>query len=285
MGKVAIVTGADGGMGRHLSKALASHGYEVIMASENTDRALPVYDEIRKLYPNTKLLPLNLASFNSIEQFCQTIKESYTHIDILLNNAGILPSSLLLTENNFECTVGINYLGHYILTRNLLPLFQRGSRIVNTISLSYKYGKITPAFFSIPPKDKFNRFAAYSNSKLALFYFTMDLAEELSDRGIMVNCADPGIVSTNIIRLNNRIIDAACDLLFRPFIKTPERGAAAIAYPALAPEAKDVTGALFVNKKRRILSAKKISNPQRTLLKKMTEEILLQTSQDKEQNR
>jgi NAD(P)-dependent dehydrogenase (short-subunit alcohol dehydrogenase family) len=274
---VAIITGANGGMGREITKKVLLAGYETVMACRNIEKSLPICQEIEKetnLKPT--LLQLDLASFNSILAFVETIKQKYDRIDLLLNNAGVLSHYLEITEQGVENTIGVNYLGHYLLTRELFPLMGEGTRIVNMISLTYRYGKIDDHFFDVDKIKHFNRFTLYSNSKLAFLYFSLDIAGEWKEKGITVNCADPGIVSTNIIRMGNPVIDKLCDIFFRPLIKQPLEGAGTLLYLALSDKVKNSTGNYFRNKKRRKISKKLLLHPQRQLLKEITEEFIQQ---------
>lgn len=273
--KIAIITGANGGMGRIHTTTLAKAGYEVIMACRNIPKSTQTYEAIKaETGGSIELFELNLASFTSIKKFAELIKSRYSHIDILLNNAGLLCHNSEVTEENIEMTVGVNYLGHYYLTNLLLPLMREKSRIVNMVSLTYRYGKIPATIFE-PLNDKeFKRFETYSNSKLALLYFTVDLAEKIKERGITVNCADPGIVSTNIIRMGNLVIDTLCDRFFRPLIKTPEKGADTMLYLALSAEVEGKTGLYYVNRENKKISESIINHPQRRYLREKTEEII-----------
>ena len=129
------------------------------------------------------------------------------------------------TVDGLERTVSVNYVGPYLLTRLLLPLMQKGSRIVNMASLVYRFGHLDfPEFFEEGRKGSFWRIPVYNNTKLAITLFTLDLARRLKDQGITVNAVDPGIVSTGIIRMQ-MFFDPITDLVFRPFIRTPRQGA------------------------------------------------------------
>lgn len=272
--QVAIITGANGGMGREITKKVASAGYITIMACRSIKTATPVYEEIKKeVKGDIRLMELDLASFISIKNFIAEIKEKYTHIDLLLNNAGVLCHTPQVTEENIEKTVGVNYLGHYILSHQLLPLMRQGTRIVNMVSLTYKYGKIDENLFK-PVESDFKRFTIYSNSKLAFFYFTMNAAEAWKEKGITVNCADPGIVSTKMIRMGIKIIDDLCDIFFRPLIKSPSQGARTLLHLALSEDTKELTGQYFLNKKRAKVPSKILRHPQRHLLESMTQQLL-----------
>lgn len=100
-----------------------------------------------------------------------------------MNNAGTMETGLHITEDGLERTVSVNYVGHYLLTRKLLPLMGKGSRILNMVSCTYAIGKLDfPDFFIKGKKGSFWRIPVYSNTKLALTLFTFDLAERLKER-------------------------------------------------------------------------------------------------------
>ena len=273
--KLAIITGASGGMGQEEVRSVAKAGYEVVMACHVMEKARPVYEKLKaELGSQITLMHLDLASFEEIRKFVEEIKAKYSHIDLLLNNAGILCHSPQQTAENIERTVGVNYLGHYLLTNALLPLMGNGTRIVNMVSLTYKYGKISENLFTPVDAQHFNRFTVYSDSKLAFFYFTLDAAEAWREKGIYVNCADPGIVSTNIIKMGNKVVDTLCDIFFRPLIKTPKQGASTMLHLALSDSAQNLSGECFKNCKKTKQKASIVNSPQRELLRKMTKEIL-----------
>lgn len=273
--KVAIVTGADGGMGRVITRTLAREGYEVIMACRDIHRATSICQEIRnETASSVQVYPLDLASSKSINAFIKKIYGTHTGIHLLLNNAGVLPHKPDLTEDDIEISAGVNYLGHYYLTRKLIPLMSNGARIVNMASLSYRWFEVSDTFFEAVDSRQFNRFVSYSASKRALVYFTLDYAEILKEKNITINCADPGIVSTNIIRMGNRIIDKSCDWFFRPVIRKPEKGAATMLYLALSPEMEGKTGGYYANQKLTEIPRHIKNSPNRKKLREMTEAIL-----------
>lgn len=273
--KVAIITGANGGMGQEHTKAVAAAGYTVVMACKDLQTATPVWEKLKaETGAPLELLQLDLANFDSIATFVKNFKERHAHVDLLLNNAGTLCHFAQQTDNGLERTVGVNYVGHYLLTNLLLPLMPRGTRIVNMVSLTYRFGKITDEIFQPVDNQHFNRFTVYSNSKLAFLFFTLDAAAAWHDRGITVNCADPGIVSTKIIRMGKPVIDKLCDIFYRPLIKTPAQGAATMLHLALAKETETTTGQCFANKKPVKISDKILNDPRRAWLKTKTDELL-----------
>ena len=273
--KVAIVTGANGGMGKVLTGTLAKEGYMVIMACLNIDRATTVFEQFNATYPSQiALYPLNLASFASIIQFANQIKHDYEQIDILLNNAGILSHHADVTEEGFEITAGTNYLGHLLLTTLLTPLFKTGSRVVITGSMTHNWYNLSPSFLQAVTDKQFNRFKTYSDSKQALLFYTLDQAEIWREQGIAIHYVDPGIVNTGILCMDNRFIDSLCNVLFRPFIRTPEKGAETILYAALSPEIEGESGQFYANKRKKRLSQKEINHPMRKWLREEREKLL-----------
>jgi NAD(P)-dependent dehydrogenase (short-subunit alcohol dehydrogenase family) len=225
--KLAIVTGANTGMGLEETRALAEDGYHVIMACFTPKLAEPVCQRLREETgnPDIEVIPIDLSNLASVRAFADEVKSRFTHLDRLMNNAGTIETGLHITVDGLERTVSVNYVGPYLLTRLLLPIMSEGSRIVNMSSLVFPWGSLDfPDFFTRGRKGSFWRIPIYDNTKLAITLFTFDLAERLRDRGITVNAADPGMVSTNIIRMQ-MWFDPITDLIFRPCIRTPRQGA------------------------------------------------------------
>ena len=227
MCKTAIITGADGGMGSEETRAVAEAGYKVIMACFCPKHAQVVCDRLRAETGNKDIavLGLDLSTLSSVRAFADTVKSRFESVDLLMNNAGTMETGRHHTVDGLERTVSVNYVGPYLLTRLLLPLMHEGSRIVNMASCVYAIGHLDfPDFFERGRKGAFCRIPIYSNTKLAITLFTLDLAERLRQRGITVNAVDPGVVNTEIIRMQ-LFFDPLTDLVFRPCIRTPRQGA------------------------------------------------------------
>ena len=242
--KYAIVTGADTGMGLEETRALAEAGYYVIMACYCPVKAEPVCRQLIQDTgnPDIEVIGIDLANLSSVRAFTEKVKRRFGHIDRLMNNAGTIETGLHITVDGLERTVSVNYVGPYLLTRLLLPLMPRGARIVNMSSLVFPWGSLDfPDFFTRGRKGSFWRIPIYDNTKLAITLFTFDLAERLRDRGITVNAADPGIVSTNIIRMQ-MFFDPITDLVFRPIIRTPRQGADTAIHLLLDADKAEQTG-------------------------------------------
>ena len=274
---LAIITGADGGMGQVITTALAKEGYPVIMACLDPAKATPICTRIQQETGNTQIevREINLASLSSVNKFtCQLLKEGRS-VSRLMNNAGILTTPVRKTEDGLETIISVNYVAPYLLTRQLLPLMQAGSRIVNTVSCTYAIGRIESEFFERGRNGQFFRIPVYSNSKLALLLFTQELAERIKEKGITVNASDPGIVSTDMITMQ-AWFDPLTDIFYRPFIKTPAQGAATAIHLALSDEARERNGCCYANCKKRNLSARISHHPQQKQLWVDTEALLRQ---------
>lgn len=275
MSKVAIVTGANGGMGSVITETLAQSGFEVVMACRDLDRSIPVWQKIsEKTQANIHLIRLDLSSLESVLQFISEIKSRFTHIDLLINNAGVMPSKSRTCDYGVEYTMGVNYLSPYFITTALSKMMPIGSRVVNVSSLMYRYGKITSEMFIPVKAKKYSRFNAYANSKLALLYMGIDLSDTLQKQGITINVCEPGIVNTPILKMGNRLVDFLANLLFRPFIRSPRKGAETILYLALDESVAEKSGGFYSNKKVVKLPQKYFEGEERYLLRKLTQQFI-----------
>ena len=274
--KWAIITGADGGMGTEITRAVAAADYHVIMACYHPEKAELVRQRLVNETGNTKLevMAVDLSSMSSAASLADQILERHLPVSLLMNNAGTMETGLHITADGFERTVSVNYLGPYLLTRKLLPVMTRGARIVNMVSCTYAIGRLDfPDFFLQGRKGGFWRIPVYSNTKLALLLFTMELAERLRGKGITVNAADPGIVSTNMITMH-QWFDPLPDNFFRPFIRTPLQGASTAIGLLLDVEAGKQTATFNLNNHLHPLSEKYTHHVQRVQLWEETERIL-----------
>ena len=272
--KLAIITGADGGMGTEITRAVAKAGYRVVMACYDLQRAETKRQMLMKDTGNhdIEIEFIDLASLKTVAAFVDRMRESGEHVSLLMNNAGTMETHRIITEDGLERTVSVNYVGPYLLTRKLLPLMGEGSRIVNMVSCTYAIGTLDfPDFFRKGKKGGFWRIPIYSNTKLALTLFTIDLSRRVRERGITVNAADPGIVSTDIITMH-MWFDPLTDILFRPFIRTPRQGAATAISLLLDEEAGKRTGTLNVSCHPKYLSDKYLHHRQMAELWARTEQ-------------
>ena len=275
--KLAIITGADGGMGTEITRAVAAADYHVIMACYHPEKAELVRQRLVNETGNTKLevMAVDLSSMSSAASLADQILERHLPVSLLMNNAGTMSTHLMQTEDGLERTVAVNYVAPFLLTMRLLPLMGKGSRIVNMVSCTYSLGHITSDFFSHGKSGSFWRIPIYSNTKLALWLFTRELSERVKDSGITVNAADPGIVSTNIIRMD-MWFDKLTDWFFRPCIRTPKEGAATAIHLLLDEEVSEVTGQMFASCKPKKVKDKFMNHPQAKQLWEDTEKYIEQ---------
>ena len=274
--KLAVITGADGGMGMEITRAVATAGYKVIMACRDPEIAEEKRQLIMRETGNIALeiVPVNLASLSSTASFANELLQRGEAITLLMNNAGTMETKRRITEDGLERTVSVNYVAPYLLTRKLLPLMGEGSRIVNMVSCTYAIGKLDfPDFFLRGKKGAFWRIPIYSNTKLALTLFTIALSKKVKEKGIIVNAADPGIVSTKIITMH-MWFDPLTDIFFRPFIRTPRQGAATAISLLLDEDAGKRTGTLNVSCHPKQLSEKFFHHVQMKELWDKTEDIV-----------
>lgn len=274
--RLAIITGADGGMGTEETRAVALASYHVIMACYCLKKAVPICERLKQETdnPDIEVLPLDLSTLSSVRAFADNIKTRFTSLALLMNNAGTMETGRHTTVDGLERTVSVNYVGPYLLTRLLLPLMSAGSRIVNMASCVYAIGHLDfPNFFLRGRKGSFWRIPVYSNTKLAITLFTLDLAERLRDRDITVNAADPGVVDTEIIRMQ-MFFDPITDLVFRPFIRTPRQGADTAIRLLLDEDKAGQTGHFWRTNRIINLGDKYIHHPQMAQLWQETEAIV-----------
>ncbi len=274
--KLAVITGADGGMGTEITRAVALAGYRVVMACCNLEKAEMKKNLLIRDTGNRDIEVefIDLASLASVAAFAEKICARGEKLMLLMNNAGTMETGRHYTEDGLERTVSVNYVGPYLLTRKLLPLMGEESRVVNMVSCTYAIGRLDfPDFFYQGKKGSFWRIPVYSNTKLALTLFTLELADRVKERGIVVNAADPGIVSTDIITMH-MWFDPLTDIFFRPFIRTPRQGAATAIGLLLNEEAGKRTGTLNVSGRAVMLSRKYLPHAQQQELWKRTEEIV-----------
>lgn len=238
-----IITGATGAMGAAATKAVAAKGVPVIMACRNTHMAEAVKRKILAELPDAQLRveELHLESAASVSSFVERIKGE--NIIGLFNNAGTMERHYRVSSEGFEMTTAVNYIGPYRLTMQLLPYFGSGAHIVNMVSLSCEFARFDKDFF-MASKKRFSQLGSYSSSKLALQYFSIELAKRCPD--LKINMADPFIVNSKMIRLH-RWFDPLADIFFRPLCFSPKRGAA----PAVKALFSDETGKYFVGRRCR----------------------------------
>ncbi|HEU4894277.1 MAG TPA: oxidoreductase [Acidimicrobiia bacterium] len=202
-GRVALVTGANGGLGFENARALAANNATVILAARDQAKAAVAKDAIEAASPNARLdvRELDLASLESIHALADGIVDQYQRLDILINNAGVMAIPERRTDDGFEMQLGTNHLGHHALTSLLLPLLVRttGSRVVSVTSTARHFGRpVDPANPHL--EGNYDRWRAYGQSKLANLHFAVGLEERFRSSGAPTASlvAHPGLTYTDL---------------------------------------------------------------------------------------
>lgn len=249
-GKTVIVTGANAGMGLATTIELARLGAHVVMACRSKERgeaALAQAQEASGGSGGIELMLCDLASFDSVRQFAAAVGSRFGKLDVLVNNAGVVALKRQLTADGHELMLGVNHLGHFLLTLELLPLLLEAEqgRIVNVASGAHKIGNI---HFDDPTLSRgFHVAKGYAQSKLANILFTNELARRLQSTPVTANSLHPGAVSTDIGVDRGSGFGRTVHRLIRPFMRSPLEGARSAIYLASAPEAARSTGGYYID--------------------------------------
>ncbi len=201
-GKTYLVTGANSGLGLETVRALAGAGGHVALACRDLGKAGTAIDGIKKDQPKVSLesLELDLSSLASVEAFANAWLASGRPLHALVNNAGVMALPERRTAEGFEMQLGTNHLGHYALTGRLLPrlLATEGARVVNVSSHMHKFGRMK--WNDLQSRNKYSKWGAYCQSKLANLLFTYELQRRLHDAGsrVLALASHPGYSATNL---------------------------------------------------------------------------------------
>lgn len=211
--RIAVVTGANSGLGFETTKVLVKQGIKVIMACRNSEKAEIAKATILKETPDAILdiIPIDLSDFSSVRTFVHQFLHKYDRLDILVNNAGLMGNKFELSKDGFEYQYAANFLGHFLLTGLLLPLLNQteSARIVSLASIAHRFGKIN--INKINQSKHYYPFGVYSNTKLACLLFSNYLSKKLADKNVktIAVAAHPGISITNIShKLPEKILKA-----------------------------------------------------------------------------
>lgn len=249
----ALVTGANSGMGRATSLALARKGYRVIMLVRSEARgrealaavgAAFAADPGEADFPASEAFSLvlcDLASLSSIRALGLELHGRLRSLDILVNNAGLISPKRQLSADGFELQFGVNHLGHFLLTSLLLDLVEAAKgRIVVVASGAHKVGRIH--WEDLGLERGYSTFGAYAQSKLANVLFARELARRVKDKGVRVNACHPGAVATSMGIDRVTGFGSLIAGILKLFFLSPEQGADTAVWLATSPEAAGETG-------------------------------------------
>uniref|UniRef100_A0A8C1YP19 Retinol dehydrogenase 12, like n=2 Tax=Cyprinus carpio TaxID=7962 RepID=A0A8C1YP19_CYPCA len=245
-GKTVIITGANTGIGKETAIDLAKRGARIIMACRDTEKAEAALKEVKDASGNQDVVTsrLDLADSKSIREFAEKINKEEKQVNILINNAGVMVCPYGKTADGFEMQIGVNHMGHFLLTYLLLDLIKRSTpaRIVNVSSMAHQWGTIN--LEDINSEKNYDKQKAYSQSKLANILFTRSLAKRLEGTGVTAYALHPGVVQTELWRHLNKPQQAAM-WLAKPFTKTSAQGAQTSIFCAVAPELETESGKYY----------------------------------------
>ncbi len=198
--RVALVTGSTDGLGREVAMRLAGQGLHVIVHGRNAERGAAVVQEIARAgRGSARFYRADFASLADVRRLAADLRRDYARLDLLVNNAGIITPTRQLSQDGHEMQFAVNYLAGYALSYALLPLLERGERprIVNVSSIA-----ASPLDFTDVMLERgYSSNRAYGQSKLAQVMFTIDLAQDLKARGIVVHALHPATyMDTNMVR-------------------------------------------------------------------------------------
>jgi NAD(P)-dependent dehydrogenase (short-subunit alcohol dehydrogenase family) len=202
-GKTVLITGANDGLGLHLTMAFAQKNAAVIiMACRNQQKAEQARNEVLRRYPAAKLdiVRLDLSDLQSVKACGESVVASYDRLDIVMCNGGIMAVPYGETKDGIEMHMGVNYYGHFALIGHLMSVLKKtpGARVVTTSSAAEKFGRLNLA--NPPTAQNYNRWLVYGDSKLATLMLALMLDEKFKTEGIHAKAlsAHPGIAKTNL---------------------------------------------------------------------------------------
>jgi NAD(P)-dependent dehydrogenase (short-subunit alcohol dehydrogenase family) len=243
-GKLAIVTGATGGIGFECALALAVAGAEVMVAARNPDKGAAALSKIAEAGAQARFELIDLASLASINDFAERILKEGKPVHILINNAAVMSlPQRHSTADGFELQFGTNHLSHFALTARLLPLLLKADKAVVTTVSSLAHRRGTINFEDLQSEQKYGPWAAYQQSKLANMLFAFGLQRRSYGYGwtLKSNAAHPGYARTDIL-VNGPGLDAPLSkvsMLIRPILShSAAEGALPVLYAAVAPESE-----------------------------------------------
>lgn len=226
MNKLAIITGANSGLGFETAKALLENSFDLVLIVRSQDKSDSTKNELLRLYPKGKIdfEITDLSDLNSVKKVAENIKRKYTSIDRLINNAGYSADTIEFIEAGYEKSFVANHLGHFLLTNILLDSLKasKDGRIINVSSAAHGLGKFSRMF--LKNNTNLSLFQSYADGKLANVFFTKGLKKRIEGSNVLTFSLHPGVVSTNFGSNYSGFFKFMISAM-KPFMISPETGA------------------------------------------------------------
>ncbi|XP_015896091.3 short-chain dehydrogenase TIC 32, chloroplastic [Ziziphus jujuba] len=257
-GLTAIVTGASSGLGVETTRVLALRGVHVIMAVRNVNSGKDVRETVLKEIPTAKIdvMELDLSSMASVRKFASEYNASGLPLNLLINNAGVMATPFMLSQDNIELQFATNHIGHFLLTNLLLETMKntaresnKEGRIVHVSSEGHRFAyREGIRFDKINDESSYNSIYSYGQSKLANILHAKELSRILKAEGVDItaNALHPGAIVTNLLR-HHGFFNVIANMFGKFLLKNVQQGAATQCYVALNPQVKGVSGEYFMD--------------------------------------
>lgn len=241
-GRVAVITGASGGIGLETARAFASAGAHVVLGNRPSAKSDAAIDELRTSLPHAHVdvEALDLTSLASVRAFAQRVLDQHPRVDLLVNNAGVMAVPFARTADGFESQLGINHLSHFLLTNLLVPALVAAApaRVVNLSSNAHGASDILWDDLNYHSRP-YNPWQAYGQSKTANVLFTVELERRLAPLGVHAYAVHPGLVGTDLMRYlsdkDREVMDSRITSSHLAY-KSPQQGAATSVWAATSPQ-------------------------------------------------
>ena len=278
--KICLVTGSTSGIGKVTARELANRGATVVLVSRSRAKGEATQAEIKQATGNqhVELLVADLSVLEDVRKLATEFQHTHDHLHLLVNNAGCAYPRRTLTTDGFEATLAVNYLAPFLLTELLLDTLKASApaRIINVSSAQHANASIE--FDNLQGEKKYGNLRNYNQAKLALLFWTYELARRLEGTGVTVNALHPGVTASNFV--DGMSGPAALVMkLGKPFLLTPEQGAQTILYLATSPEVEGVSGKYFVKSQETKSSSRSYDQAASSRLWDVTEQLIARSAQ------
>jgi len=252
-GKDCVVTGANSGIGKELTRELAASGARVFMVCRNREKGQAALEELAEATGSERLelLTADVSSMSSIRAFAEDFEHRTPKVDVLMNNAGIYLPKRMLSVDGHEMMFATNHLGAFLLTQLLLPKLRAAphARVVTTSSMGHKLARLD--WDDLECEHKFGPLRQYGTTKLMNIWFTRELARR--EQGIAASCFHPGPVATNFAQQEPGFFGKLVKI-GSYFLRTPKQGADTGVWLATSEEGGQAKGGYYIDRREAVPS-------------------------------